>query len=144
MKNKISQKDLVGTPYEGFQVKRLVEKQTTKTRRATIEDFKSYTRKGFHINIKTGLPYSGDNDGNLNTDSKMKNFKSRIWGTFLQFNELGYRIRGGEKSSKISHPVRIKVLLKNGEEREITPPKFFKVFNLEQVEKSKEILKKVA
>ena len=53
-------------------------------------------------------------------------------------------VRKGEKSSEISHPVRIKVLKKNGEETIKSPPKFFRVFNLEQVEKSKENLKKVA
>ena len=57
MKNKITQRDLIGTPYEGFQIKRLVEKQTTKTRKATIEDFKFFMEKRFHINIKTGFPY---------------------------------------------------------------------------------------
>ena len=144
MKNKISQKDLVGTPYEGFQVKRLVEKQTTKTRRATIEDFIFFMEKGFHINIKTGFPYMMGNEDNLDYDFRMKNYKSRIWGTFLQFNELGYRVRKGEKASVISHPVRIKVLKKNGEETIKNPPKFFRVFNLEQVVKSEEILKKVA
>ena len=144
MEKVIKDEDLIGTPYEGFQIKRLVEKQTTKTRKATIEDFKFFMEKGFHINIKTGFPYMMGNKDNLDYDFRMKNYKSRIWGTFLQFNELGYKVRKGEKSSEISHPVRIKVLKKNGEETIKSPPKFFRVFNLEQVEKSKEILKKVA
>ena len=55
------------------------------------------------INIKTGFPYMMGNEDNLDYDFRMKNYKSRIWGTFLQFNELGYRVRKGEKSSEISH-----------------------------------------
>ena len=47
MENTIKEADLIGTPYEGFQIKRLVEKQTTKTRKATIEDFKFFMEKNF-------------------------------------------------------------------------------------------------
>ena len=144
MENTIKEADLIGTPYEGFQIKRLVEKSTTKTRKATIEDFIDSMERGHHINIKTGLPYMNGNDWNLDGDSLKKNYKSRIWGTYLQYNELGYRVRKGEKSSEISHPVVIKVIDKNGKEKIKTPPKFFKVFNLEQVEKCEERLKKVA
>ena len=144
MENTIKEADLIGTPYEGFQIKRLVEKSTTKTRKATIEDFKFFMEEDLPVNIKTGFTYLGENKVELCNARDDKNFISNIWGTYLQYNELGYRVRKGEKSSIISHPVKITVLKKNGEETIKSPPKFFRVFNLEQVEKSKEILKKVA
>ena len=102
MKNTIKDADLIGTSYEGFQIKRLVEKSTTKTKKVTFEEFKECMETNDHINIKTGLPYINGNEENLNNDCRIKNYKSHIWGTYLQYNELGYRVRKGEKSSKIS------------------------------------------
>ena len=144
MENTIKEADLIGTPYEGFQIKKLVKKSTPKTKSATIEDFQKSMEEDLPVNIKTGLSYINGNEENLNNDCRIKNYKSHIWGTYLQYNELGYRVRKGEKSSEISHPVVIKVIDKNGKEKIKTPPKFFKVFNLEQVEKCEEKLKKAA
>ena len=144
MENTIKEADLIGTPYEGFQIKKLVKKSTPKTKSATIEDFQKSMEEDLPVNIKTGFTYLGENEVELCNARDDKNFISNIWGTYLQYNELGYRVRKGEKSSKISHPVVIKVIDKNGKEKIKTPPKFFKVFNLEQVEKCEEKLKKAA
>ncbi len=114
MENTIKEADLIGTSYEGFQIKRLVEKSTPKTKSATIEDFQKSMEEDLPVNIKTGLSYSGENEENLCNAGDDKNYFSCIWGTYLQFKEIGYRILNGEKSSSIWRHALIKTIDKNG------------------------------
>jgi antirestriction protein ArdC len=144
MEKVIKDKDLIGTPYEGFQIKRLVEESTTKTTKSTIEKFQKSMDEKLQLNIITGLPYVNSNQSILSSSSDTQNYVSCIWGTFLQYNGLGYRVRKGEKSTTISRFVLIITKDKNGKEKKITPPKYFKLFNMEQVEKYEEELKKVS
>ena len=134
MENTIKEADLIGTPYEGFQIKRLVEKSTPKTKSATIEDFQKSMEEDLPVNIKTGLSYSGENEEKLCNAGDDKNYFSCIWGTYLQYKELGYRIRKGEKSSSIWRPALIKTIDKKGKEKLKKCRKFWKVFNIEQTD----------
>ena len=144
MEKVIKDEDLIGTPYEGFQIKRLVEKSTTKTTKSTIEKFQKSMDEKLQLNIITGLPYVNSNQSILSSSSDTQNYVSCIWGTFLQYKGLGYKVRKGEKSTTISRPVLIITTDKNGKEKKSTPPKYFKLFNMEQVEKYEEELKKVS
>ncbi len=134
MNKKLTQKDLIGTSYEGFQIKRLVEKSTTKTTKSTIEDFQKSMEEDLPVNIKTGFTYLGENEVELCNARDDKNFISNIWGTYLQYNELGYRVRKGEKSSSVWRPASVKAVKKNGDEYHKSIRKYWKVFNIEQTD----------
>ena len=134
MENTIKEADLIGTPYEGFQIKKLVEKSTTKTKTATIDDFQKSMSKDLPVNIKTGLSYSGENEDSLCNAGDDKNYFSCIWGTYLQYKELGYRIRKGEKSSSIWRLAVVKAVKKNGDEYDKPIRKYWNVFNIEQTD----------
>jgi antirestriction protein ArdC len=134
MEKVIKDEDLIGTPYEGFQIKRLVEKSTTKTTKSTIEDFQKSMEEDLPVNIKTGFTYLGENEVELCNARDDKNFISNIWGTYLQYNELGYRVRKGEKSSSVWRPASVKAVKKNGDEYHKSIRKYWKVFNIEQTD----------
>jgi antirestriction protein ArdC len=89
------------------------------------------------INVKTGKPYNGDNCGNLEHQRLEKQYKSNIWGTFLQWKENGRMICKGEKGTSIFHPASIPTgkLDSDGKEKFKRIHKFWKVFNEEQTKK---------
>lgn len=76
------------------------------------------------VNIKTQREYQGKNA----TFLVMAGFKSPEWGTFLQWKELGYKVKKGAKSQKI-----LKVIdLEN--EKNDKAIRTYSVFNKDQVE----------
>ncbi len=88
-------------------------------------------------NTKTGNPYTGSNAGHLLNVRKEKEYKSNIWGTFLQWRDKKRTVTKGEQGYKIIRPVTKKLveLDDDGNEQEIPVRKFYRVFNEEQTEK---------
>jgi antirestriction protein ArdC len=89
------------------------------------------------INVKTGKLYNGENCGNLEHQRFEKQYKSKIWGTYLQWKENGRMICEGEKGTSIFHPASIATgkLGRDGKEKFKSIYKFWKVFNEEQTKK---------
>jgi len=77
------------------------------------------------VNIKTKKEYQGKNA----TFLVMAGFKSPEWGTFLQWKELGYKVKKGSKSQKI-----LKVIDLEDEANSKTAVRTYSVFNKDQVE----------
>ena len=80
------------------------------------------------VNVKTKAIYAGKNAAML----ALAGFDSNLWGTFLQWQELGYKIKKGAKSSKIFKVVEYE---KNDQEKTDRAVRTYSVFNEEQVEK---------
>ena len=80
------------------------------------------------MNVKTKAMYAGKNAAML----ALAGFDSNLWGTFLQWQELGYKIKKGAKSSKILKVVQYE---KSDEEKSDRAIRTYSVFNQEQVEK---------
>lgn len=77
-------------------------------------------------NYFTGVEYTGHNATTLN----MSGYKSNQWATYRQWLEGGYQVQKGQKGQAI-----MKIVIdKEGEKR----PKFYRVFNQEQVKPIKE------
>lgn len=82
-----------------------------------------------------GRKYNGINIINLNLSSIGKEYKSNIWGTFLQIKNSGGKILKGEKSSIVTFYKFIdKIDREKGEKtgEKIPYLKEYRVFNLEQ------------
>lgn len=92
-----------------------------------------------NFNIVTNKIYEGQNQLELNAYVKKNSYKSKKWGTFLQWRDLGKRIKKGE------HGVHIfkgfgEFDGKNKEGKRITetrPLGFANIFNEDQVENIK-------
>jgi antirestriction protein ArdC len=90
-----------------------------------------------NYNIVTGKVYEGQNQADLMNRSEIAKFKSKKWGTFLQWKGLNIKIKKGE------HGVHIfkgfgEFDAKNKEGKRITetrPLGFATIFNEDQTEK---------
>ena len=109
-----------------------------------VKEKKMILVKDLPTNTKTGVWYTGGNAGNLLTVRKGKEYKSNIWGTFLQWRDKKRTIIKGEKGCKIiRHSITKKLdeLDDDGNKKEIPVMKFYTVFNEEQTEEIKEEVK---
>lgn len=90
-----------------------------------------------HTNIKTNNAYSGHNILDLEIACTKKGYTQKKWGTFLQAREAGYKIKKGEKGTKIiSAPKEyVKENKRTGKNETKTYCACFTVFNIEQMEK---------
>lgn len=86
----------------------------------------------------------------MNTQEEME-YKSNIWGTYIQISSKGGKVKKGEKSTMITYWTKIETneLVKNektGEmEKKVVPMlKYYYVFNLDQTEGFKEEEKNTA
>lgn len=91
----------------------------------------------FPVNGKTGRAYTGVmNTLLLWMTADEKGYRSNKWYTFNQVKELGYSVKGGEKSTMIFffEPKKKTVINNNGEEEDKIFPfvKWFFMFNAEQ------------
>ena len=79
-------------------------------------------------NAKTNVEYKGKNAAEL----ALAGFTSNLWATYLQWQELGYKVKKGSKSHKILKVVEYE---KNDNEKSDRAIRTYSVFNKEQVEK---------
>lgn len=78
------------------------------------------------VNALTGLAYEGRNVSTL---------VSGKWATFLQWQQLGYSVKKGEKAHRIVKFVQFTKKNKEGKAVEGSAPRVYCVFNSSQVEK---------
>ena len=84
-------------------------------------------KKGLPVNAVTGQAYQGRNVEALVTG---------IWATFIQWRDLGYRVKKGEHGTKIIKFVEYTEKRKSdGKIVETSAPRMYTVFNEAQVEK---------
>ena len=62
---------------------------------------KSWVEMGMPVNIKTKKNYKGGNLFNLNFHVLKNGWKCNQWGTFKQWNDLGYKIKKGSKGTQV-------------------------------------------
>jgi len=62
---------------------------------------KSWVEVGLPRNVKTKKNYRGGNLFHLNFVVQDNKWKSNEWGTFKQWNDLGYKIKKGSKGSSV-------------------------------------------
>lgn len=97
---------------------------------------------GFPASIKSKANYRGINPILLELTSLERDYKSRWWATLKQWNELGGKVKKGEKSTQIVfYKPLSKKRLDLASKKEVTDKFFvmkgYNVFNLEQVEGEK-------
>ncbi len=84
------------------------------------------------INYVTGNTYSGQNIDAL----AEAGFSSEYWATYNQWMEAGFQVQKGQSGTTLMRVVEVKRKDKvTGEEKKIKVPKYFNVFNQEQVAK---------
>ena len=97
----------------------------------TVPWHKPWSGSGEAKNLTTGKPYRGINRLLLNITA----FTSPYWATFNQINKRGGRVRKGEKSMPVVLWKWIeKEDSKTGETVELPLLRYYRVFNLDQVE----------
>jgi len=96
----------------------------------------------WHKNVKTNKDYQCGNQERLIEEANEKGYTSNYWGTYLQWNKLGYKIIKGEKGCVIFHPARVKTgkLDREGEPKYKEVRKYFRVFNEEQVVEKEQVV----
>ena len=84
------------------------------------------------INYVTKNEYQGQN-----IDILMESgFSSQYWATYNQWLEAGFQVQKGESGTQLMRVVEIERKDKEtGEKKKIKVPKYFNVFNQEQVAK---------
>ena len=80
----------------------------------------------YNYNYLTKREYEGKNQMTL----AMAGFNSKEWATYLQWQEAGFKIKKGSKGQPIMAICRT-----DDETDETVGIKFYRVFNIEQVEK---------
>jgi antirestriction protein ArdC len=83
-------------------------------------------------NISTNNTYQNSNLEALEKAGTAFGFESRIWGTFLQWKNIGRTVKKGEKGTQIIKPVSKKIVNQNGKELEKNIVRRYTIFNLEQ------------
>ena len=83
-------------------------------------------------NAKTDVEYKGKNAAEL----ALAGFSSNLWATYLQWQELGYKVKKGSKSHKILKVVEYE---KGDDNKSSRAVRAYSVFNKEQVEKREAI-----
>ena len=61
-----------------------------------------------HINVKTRTSYIGCNQGSLIHNATENNYKSNLWGTFMQWRSLDRSVSKGQKGTPVNHPATVK------------------------------------
>ena len=91
------------------------------------------------INLKSRIPYQGENQQVLNQVSSENDYKSKLWGTFDQWKKLGRMVSKGQKGVSIFHPATRHTgkLDKDGKEIVMKVRKYWRIFNEDQTEKLK-------
>ena len=79
-------------------------------------------------NAKTSIEYKGKNAAEL----ALAGFSSNLWATYLQWQELGYKVKKGSKSHKIWKVVQYE---RNDDDKPDRAIRTYSVFNKEQVER---------
>ena len=79
-------------------------------------------------NAKTGKQYTGGNIIIL----LQNEFKSQLWATYRQWQELGFQVQKGQKGERITKMVKI---ICKKEHKQKLVPRYYTVFNAEQVAK---------
>ena len=91
------------------------------------------------LNFLTGHIYQGDNQLILQEEYRNKNYMGNTWGTYLMWNQEGYKIKKGEKSTPIHRYVSVITGTKdNGEHIYKNVVKYHYLFNSHQVEQIEE------
>ena len=86
-------------------------------------------------NAKTQQEYTATNTSSLEESLVLNGFQSDEWATFLQWKELGFNVKKGEKSTQLCRVVYKKEISKTtGKEVKKKLLKRFNVFNRDQVE----------
>ncbi len=86
-------------------------------------------------NAKTQQEYTATNTSSLEESLVLNGFDSNEWATFLQWKELGFNVKKGEKSTPLCRVVYKKEISKTtGKEVKKKLLKRFNVFNRDQVE----------
>ena len=89
-------------------------------------------------NILSNKPYQGINRLILGMSSMIKNYDAPIWGSFQQFQQLGYNIKKGEKGTQIVFykPVSTQKELPDGtiENNGYSVLKAYWIFNIAQTD----------
>lgn len=85
-------------------------------------------------NIVTKKEYQGHNIDRLHMVAYAMGYNSDEWGTFLQYKNLGYKVKKGEKGVQLNKYGK-KEIVKDKKSIEQSYRKTFTVFNKEQVEK---------
>ena len=86
-------------------------------------------------NAKTQQEYTATNSSSLEESLVLNGFESDEWATFLQWKELGFNVKKGEKSTQLCRVVYKKEISKTtGKEVKKKLLKRFNVFNRDQVE----------
>ncbi len=83
-------------------------------------------------NIVTKNTYQNSNLEALEEAAENLGFQSRIWGTFLQWKNVGRTVKKGEKGTQIIKPVETKIINQNGKEIEKKIVRRYTIFNYEQ------------
>lgn len=95
----------------------------------------------YQINAMTREAYEGRNQAELLADKARKKYNSNEWATFLQFNQMGRKIKKGSRGVSIFKGFKQFEDEKDGKRRTVSRPVgFATVFNLDQTE-SREALK---
>lgn len=88
-------------------------------------------------NISTKNTYQNSNLEALEEVATELGFESRIWGTFLQWKNIGRTVKKGEKGTQIIKPVEKKIVNQHGKEIEKMIVRRYTIFNLEQTKEIK-------
>lgn len=96
----------------------------------TVPWHKPWSGGGLPMNLRSKKAYRGINVFMLGLQGR----SSRWWLTYKQAQEMGGQVRKGEKSTLVVFWKRIKVEDKSGEEKMVPMLRYFRVFNLEQVD----------
>lgn len=83
-------------------------------------------------NINTQNIYQNSNLEALEEAAQAQGFDSRIWGTFLQWKNIGRTVKKGETGTKIIKPVEKKIVNQSGKDIEKTIVRRYTIFNLDQ------------
>lgn len=87
------------------------------------------------INKKTGHPYDGANVDTLEAVAASRSYSEHAWATFLQWRDMGYSVRKGEKGVRLARYGTVqKIDAKTGKAKQSGYRKQFVVFNAAQVE----------
>lgn len=88
------------------------------------------------INKKTGQHYDGSNIDTLDAIKAQKGYSDHLWATFLQWRDMGYSVKKGERGVKLARYGTIqKIDAKTGKAKQSGYMRAFVVFNIEQVHK---------
>lgn len=87
-------------------------------------------------NKKTGREYDGGNVDTLEAVAASKEYSEHFWATFLQWKELGYSVKKGERGVKLArYGTTQKIDAKTGKAKQTGYRRAFVVFNAAQVER---------